>query len=271
MAEAAAPLREHHDLDGFLGETPRRWTGRGEEGSGRKPRRPRHEAHVRNLAFPVREPRRGARPRGREPPSRIAAARRRAQCPSRRTRETAGDSGPSRLGTRGRRESRVRRHLAHAPRTSPSRRTSCRRARPLGSDARRSSEGGPRRETPRPSTAPARRKPVMEPMDAGATAAEAAAPPNLPDADVHRGANANGGGSDAEHVSNCRVHVSDTTRRSAQTILARSTKRVGRGLTCADARGSDGRARRTRGSTASVDVGFRFYRGTKSPENDPAR
>ena len=103
-----------------------------------------------NLAFPVREHPGEARGRAvASPPSRIAAARRRAQCPSRRTRETAGDSGPSRLGTRGRRESRVRRHLAHAPRTSPSRRTSCRRARPLGSDARRSSGRRPPNGRPR--------------------------------------------------------------------------------------------------------------------------
>ena len=70
VAEAASLLlREHHDLDGFLGETLRRWTGRGEEGSGRKPRRPRHDAHVRESGFSrPGAPRRGARPRGREPP-----------------------------------------------------------------------------------------------------------------------------------------------------------------------------------------------------------
>jgi hypothetical protein len=70
VAEAASLfLREHHHLDGFLGETLRRWTGRGEEGSGRKPRRPRQEAHVRESGFSRRRASRGgARPRGREPP-----------------------------------------------------------------------------------------------------------------------------------------------------------------------------------------------------------
>ena len=223
-----------------------------------------------NLAFPVEE--RPGEARGRAAASPRAGSPRRGSAFGDRadwTRESPGDSWPPRLGSRGRRGGRVRRHLAHAPRTWPSRRTSCRRARPLGSDARRSSGRRPSAGDP-------------EAVD-GSRAAEAGhgadgggrdrrrgggAAPNLAGiADVHRGANANGGGSDAEHVSNCRVHVSDTTRRSAQTILARSTKRVGRGLTSADARGNDVRVRRTRGSTASVHARLPFL-SRKSPEPD---
>ena len=68
VAEAASLfLRKHHDLDGFLGETLRRWTGRDEEGSGRKTRRPRQQAHVRESCFSRRralpERRAAARPR----------------------------------------------------------------------------------------------------------------------------------------------------------------------------------------------------------------
>ena len=151
VAEAASLfLRKHHDLDGFLGETLRRWTGRGEEGSGRKPRRPRHEAHVRESGFSrPGAPRRGARPRGREPlePDRGGAAARSVSEPTdarNRRRFRAVSSRNARSS-----QSRVRRHLAHAPRTSPSRRTSCRRARPLGSDARRSSGRRPSNGRPR--------------------------------------------------------------------------------------------------------------------------
>ena len=77
VAEAASLfLREHHHLDGFLGETLRRWRGgvrKGQEGNlGGHDRR--HTCA--NLAFPVEE--RPGEARGRaaaSPPSRIAAAR----------------------------------------------------------------------------------------------------------------------------------------------------------------------------------------------------
>ena len=77
VAEAASLfLREHHHLDGFLGETLRRWRGgvrKGQEGNlGGHDRR--HTCA--NLAFPVEE--RPGEARGRaaaSSPSRIAAAR----------------------------------------------------------------------------------------------------------------------------------------------------------------------------------------------------
>ena len=152
VAEVASLfLREHHDLDGFLGETLRRWTGgvrKGQEGKlGGHDRR----ATCANLAFPVQESvperRAAAQPRAPRPgsPRRGGAFGDRTD----RIRECPGDYRPSCLGTRGRRGGRVRRHLAHAPRTWPSRRTSCRRARPLGSDARRSSGRRPPNGRPR--------------------------------------------------------------------------------------------------------------------------
>ena len=59
----------------------------------------------------------------------------------------------------------------------------------------------------------------MEPMETGGGHGRAGggAAPNLAGiAHGHRGTNADGGGSDAEHFPNCRLYLLDTTSRSAQ-------------------------------------------------------